>query len=202
MEWCCNNGVNVPVIRLADVILLLAEAEVEQSNFTAAQGHVNQVRARAGNCAQGGFIKGGAASVITTNLADPAITWAKYKVGQYGQAASNTFATQGQVYARKAVRMERRLELAMEGHRLFDLRRWDDQEQGIFAAVINESQRLEKCCGKTGIDQVTGARASYYADAVPLAAIGDPHRWYPFPFIEVQLSYDKGLPTLVQNNGF
>jgi len=148
---------------------------------------VNQVRARAGNCAQGGFIKGGAASVMTTNLNDPAITWAKYKVGQY---PANAFTTGGVVYARKAVRMERRLELAMEGHRLFDIRRWDDQEPGYFKKIIDTAVAIEKVRGKTG---------GYYVDAVP---VGPQHRWYPFPFIEIQLSYDKGAPTLTQNPGF
>ena len=37
-----------------------------------------------------------------------------------------------QDYARKAVRFERRLELAMEGQRFFDLVRW-----GIAATTIN-----------------------------------------------------------------
>ena len=154
------------------------------------------MRARAGNCAQGGFVKGGAAAVITTNLADPAITWAKYKVSQYPAAA---FTGGGAAFARKAVRFERRLELAMEGHRLFDLRRWDDMTPGYFKQVIDAAVAKEKCCGKTGIDQITGARSSYYVDAVP---VGPQHRWYPFPFIEIQLSYDKGAPTLKQNPGF
>ena len=35
--------------------------------------------------------------------------------------------------ARKAVRFERRLELAMEGHRTFDSRRW-----GVAETVINQ----------------------------------------------------------------
>lgn len=191
-----NNGVNVPVIRLADAILLLAEAKVELGKFDAAQALVNQVRVRAGACAQGPFIKGGAEKVIMTINGSATTPWANYKVGQYPAGA---FATGGTVYARKAVRMERRLELAMEGHRLFDIRRWDDQEPGYFAKIIDNAQRLEKCCGKTGIDQVTGARSSYYSDAVP---VGPQHRWYPFPFIEVQLSYQGGQPTLNQNPGF
>jgi hypothetical protein len=191
-----NNGVNVPVIRLADAMLLLAEAEVELGKLDAAQTLVNQVRARAGNCAQGGFIKGGAASVMTTNLSDPAITWAKYKVSQYPPLA---FTTGGAAYARKAVRFERRLELAMEGHRLFDLRRWDDMTPGYFKSVIDAAYAHEACCGKTGIDQISGARNSYYTGAVP---VGPQHRWYPFPFVEIQLSTANGAPTLKQNPGY
>ena len=36
-----------------------------------------------------------------------------------------SFATQGKEFARKAVQFERRIELGMEGHRFFDLQRWD-----------------------------------------------------------------------------
>ena len=191
-----NNGVNVPVIRLADAMLLLAEAKVELNKLDEAQTLVNQIRARAGNCAQGGFVKGGAASVMTTDLNDPAITWANYKVSQYPASA---FTNGGATYAKKAVRFERRLELAMEGHRLFDLRRWDDMEPGYFKQVIDAAYAHEECCGKTGVDQLTGARDSYYKDRVP---VGSQHRWYPFPFVEVQLSYQDGQPTLKQNPGY
>ena len=47
-----------------------------------------------------------------------------YRVGEYPADATWT-----QEYARKAVRMERRLELAMEGGRWFDLVRWGIAEQ-------------------------------------------------------------------------
>ena len=43
-----------------------------------------------------------------------------------------------QDYARKAVRMERRLELAMEGNRWFDLVRW-----GVVVDVVNKYMQSE-----------------------------------------------------------
>jgi len=49
---------------------------------------------------------------------------ANYKVGLYGAAGGNPltgFTVGGQTYARKAIYMERLLELGMEGHRFFDL---------------------------------------------------------------------------------
>nr|HPM32628.1 RagB/SusD family nutrient uptake outer membrane protein [Chryseolinea sp.] len=194
-----NNGVNVPVIRLADVYLLLAEAEVELGGLARAQQLVNLVRARAGNCAQGAFTAGGAASVMTNDIDDPAITWANYEVGQYGQAAANTFATQGAAYARKAVRFERRLELAMEGHRLFDIRRYDDMEPGYAATLLNDFVEHEAAAGKTGIDQTSGARDSYYGEAETFAA---KHRWYPFPTAQVELATVGGVQLLKQNPGY
>jgi len=46
--------------------------------------------------------------------------WAFYKIGLY----TVPWTGLGAAYARNAVRTERRLELAMEGQRFFDLRRW------------------------------------------------------------------------------
>lgn len=186
-----NNGVNVPIIRLADVLLLLAEAQVETGALAAAQANVNLVRARAGNCAQGGFVsKGDYAGVIKVGagaLTDASITWATYKVGLYGQAAANTFTTNGAAYARAAVRFERRLELAMEGHRFFDLRRWDDQTPGYAATVLNAFVAVEK--NKRG----------YYATANSFATI---NRWYPIPSPQIELSIVGGKANLTQNTGF
>ena len=45
---------------------------------------------------------------------------ANYNVGEYPATGWT------QDYARRAVRMERRIELAMEGHRWFDLIRWGE----------------------------------------------------------------------------
>ena len=55
----------------------------------------------------------------------------KYKIGLYGSLSKDE--------ARKALRRERRLELAMEGHRFFDLVRW-----GIAAEYVNEYLNSEK----------------------------------------------------------
>ena len=48
-------------------------------------------------------------------------------------------SNQGEDFARKAVRSERRLELGMEGHRFFDLVRW-----GIAAEEKNKYFEREK----------------------------------------------------------
>jgi hypothetical protein len=57
---------------------------------------------------------------------------ANYVIGQY-----TSFASQQE--ARTAVRFERRLELAHEGHRFFDLVRW-----GIAAETLNAYLSVEK----------------------------------------------------------
>ncbi len=58
---------------------------------------------------------------------------ANYLIGEYPAAGWN------QELARKAVRMERRLELAMEGHRWFDLVRW-----GEAVNVVNKYYAFER----------------------------------------------------------
>lgn len=110
------TGLDVNIMRLADVYLMAAECAVELDQLNLALTYVNAVRLRAANIP----IKtvGGAA------IAD-------YKVSPYP-----SFPTKD--YARKAVRMERRLELAMEGHRFFDLVRW-----GIAKEVLESYSTFE-----------------------------------------------------------
>jgi len=107
-----NNvtGLNVNLIRLADIYLMAAEAAVENGDLGRALVLVNSVRARAA-LLPAKTVAGGAAA-------------AAYKVSPYPAFTSVD-------YARNAVRMERRLELAMEGHRFFDLVRWGIAKQTL-----------------------------------------------------------------------
>jgi hypothetical protein len=152
---------------------MAAECEVEIGNLESARVLVNQVRKRAGNCVQG---EGTSIATIATSINDPKITWAKYKVEPYMQAWTD------QTYARKAVRFERRLELAMEGHRLFDLRRW-----GVAKEVINTFLQVEKT-KRDYLKSSTGYQ--------------DRHDLFPLPSIQIELSKVNGVPKLVQNLGF
>ena len=171
------NSVNIHLFRYADVLLLLAEALVERNDLEGARLLVNQVRARAGVKAQG---PGTSADDIAVPINSPLITWAVYRVGQYP-----AFPTQ--TYARDAVRAERRLELAMEGQRLFDLRRWgiaDDILNGYINGIgggIEENRRL------------------YLRQA---EAFTDKHSLYPLPQIQIDLSKVGGQETLTQNPGW
>ncbi|MFK7981156.1 MAG: RagB/SusD family nutrient uptake outer membrane protein [Saprospiraceae bacterium] len=79
-----SSGNNFILLRLADIILLLAEAENELGNTDAATMALNQIRNRA-------------------NLPNTSVT--------------------GQNNLQAAIQNERRLELAFEGHRWFDLKR-------------------------------------------------------------------------------
>jgi len=121
---------NVNIIRFSDVILWAAECEAEAGQLTAAKDHVNQVRSRMKDHPEA-WVKTGnydAANSIYSTGTDAAT----YNIGLY-----TSFPDQD--YARKAIRFERRLELAMEGQRFFDLVRW-----GIAAATINAYIAREK----------------------------------------------------------
>jgi len=172
------NSVNIHIFRYADMLLLLAEAEVEAGSLENARTIVNEIRTRAGQRAQG---PGATAANMAVPINDASITWATYSIGTY------TVPFASQTAARDAVRAERRLELAMEGQRFFDLRRW-----GTYQTVLNAY-----LTGVAGGAENT--RRLYLASAQALSAR---HRWFPIPQIQVELSKVGGTPRLTQNTGW
>ena len=116
------SALNFCLIRYADILLLKAEALIEtNSSLDTARQLINMVRAKADRSIDGSY------TPVELNPMK-----ANYYVGQYPAEGWN------QDYARKAVRMERRLELAMEGNRWFDLVRW-----GIVLEVVNNYMQSE-----------------------------------------------------------
>jgi hypothetical protein len=99
------TGLNINIIRLADVYLMAAECDVELGDLPGALTLVNAVRARA------------ALIPVAADKSVGGTPVANYQVKPY-------LAFPSADYARTAVRFERRLELAMEGHRFYDLVRW------------------------------------------------------------------------------
>ena len=156
-----TNGVvasNYSMIRFADILLFAAECEVEIGSLFKAKELVNTVRTRAANTA--GWVKGSSAN---------------YKIGLYPSFSSQDFG-------RSAVRFERRLEFAMEGHRFFDLVRW-----GIAATTLNNFITKEK------------SLRQYLQKAVFVAGKNE---YFPIPQGEIDQSQVKGAPTLKQNPGY
>jgi len=164
------NPVNVPIIRYADVLLMQAEIDVENGDLEDARDKVNQIRSRAGDCAQG---------VGSTPVdLDDASTRANYVVSTYDDTWTDQNA------AREAVRLERRLELALEGHRWFDLVRYGS---GYYKSTMNDFLDREQ------------DRRPYMRDH---NTVEDKHTMYPIPTNVILLSQIDGNPTLQQNNGF
>jgi hypothetical protein len=105
--WAPGSAINLQYLSLRDMILLYAECLANANKFGEAMGMVNQIRARAAN----------PINIIKLNGA-PA---ANYKISTYPETHP---AFSDKETCIKAIRMERKLELAMEGQRWFDLARW------------------------------------------------------------------------------
>lgn len=154
------TGINYTVIRFADVLLMAAEAEVETGGLEKAREYVNRVRTRANNS--------------KIERLDGSGLAANYNVGLY-TAPWTDAAT-----ARAAVRFERKLELGMEGHRFYDLVRWDTAEQELNAYLDFEGERL--------INALGGG-----------ASFTNVHKLLPIPQNQIDL---VGPEKLIQNPGF
>lgn len=132
-----RGPINNKVIRYADVLLMYAEACCELNNLTPAKNALEEVRSRARG----------------TQAILPAFP--------YGTYADN------QADLRKAIRHERRVELAMEGHRWFDLCRW---------GVVKEVMDVYKTTEST---EAQGHMAPFIAGK---------HELFPIPSQEIDLN--------------
>ena len=167
---------------------------METGDLPGALALVNQVRARAAVAAQGCGVGSTDAGLVAkypacagddrlaVPLNDPSIGWATYKVSPYTLADWPDQAT-----ARNAVQIERRLELAMEGQRLFDLRRYGGAvAQQVMADYLTK--------------EATTARRAY--KLAQLAYVTPLNDLYPIPTIEIDLSRVAGQDRLAQNPGW
>jgi len=127
-QWT-QGPFNVRLIRLADILLLAAEAAIETNQTDKALDYVNRVRARARACGTTGYPQ----DLTSISFED--------------------------------VVHERRLELACEPHRFFDLVRWgltDKYLNGISNAAVGGDFRVE--------------------------FVNEKHEFWPIPLSEIQLS--------------
>jgi hypothetical protein len=131
--WAANQSTanSYNAIRFADVLLWAAECEIEVGSLDNARTLVNRVRTRAADAT--GWVHTYIDPTKPTGgyTSTPA---ANYKVGLYIVPFAD------KAFARKVVQMERRLELGMEGHRFFDLQRWDGITGGPMGAGFMGAQ--------------------------------------------------------------
>jgi hypothetical protein len=132
-----SNGKNYRMYRLANILLWRAEVAVEEGDFELARNLVNQIRNRAKISKP---VMGLCTSYVNPG-SNPVVDWSKpaanYMVEPY-PPGHPAFSDQGE--ARKAVRMETRLEFATEGHRFFDLRRWEIDEEVLNDFILRDSK--------------------------------------------------------------
>ncbi len=157
---------NHSLLRYAEVLLLAAEAEVEGGNLDRARSLVNEVRGR---------------------IADHPETWVKdpdgadaanYVISRYPNGGPND-PFQTQAGAREAVQFEKRLELAMEGHRYWDLKRWGGTKDHLNEYVTEEAAKIP-------LPNIVGAQ------------FNDRDIRFPIP----QSAIDRSEQTLSQNPGY
>lgn len=106
--WAPGSAMNIQYLSVRDAMLLYAECLANDGKLSDAMGYVNQIRTRA------------AQPVNIIKMPDGTAA-ANYHVSPY-PASHAAFSDQATCI--KAIRMERKLELAMEGQRWFDLTRW------------------------------------------------------------------------------
>lgn len=167
---------NVNIIRFSEVILWAAECAVNATEIGNAMDYVNMVRSRVMNNPNTWVYKNSdydaptAMYKTTTTMAD------NYKIGLY------TPATFTAANALEAVQFETRIELAMEGHRYYDLVRW-----GIAAPVLNAFYAREKTIRPLKVSaQFTAPKNNYF----------------PIPQGEIDnMNADKTV-RLIQNPGY
>ena len=157
-------AMNDYVLRYSDIMLMRAEALIELGRLAEARTIINDIRQRA------------------KNSVDKHIDYAK---AQCDIALYPESYFQDKETARKCLRWERRLEMAMENGRFFDLRRW-----GIASETLNKyfaSEQNDKYGEQT--------YAQYLKDA---KFTPGKNEFYPVPYN--QLYYIPGLYK--QNKGY
>lgn len=160
-SWGANGAtaINYNIIRYADVLLMAAECEIEGGNTTRGMELINEVRSRVKDNPDT-WVKNGGNDAAT------------YEIELYDTGLS-------QADARAALRFERRLEFAMEGHRMFDLNRW-----GISVEVMNAYYAKESEAGKRAYLIGASFGANRVLNPIPQQAI------------------DRSVGTLTQNPGY
>ncbi len=171
-SWAPGSAINVNIIRFADVLLLAAEAEAQTDGLAKALEYVNRVRNRAGTPQTVVYKYLDASQPEKGFSATPA---ANYLVKPYASFANKDFAL-------KAIYFERKLELAMEGHRFFDISRW-----GIAGQVMNAFYAFEK---------------RFTSDIAEGKFTTGKNEYFPIPLTQIDLSAIDGTPTLTQNPGY
>lgn len=157
-------AMNDYVFRYADVMLMRAEALIEKEQFGEAQTIINAIRTRAKNSVS-----------KYISYASDFCDIANYPSGYMKDKET----------ARKCLQWERRLELAMENGRYFDLRRW-----GIASKTLNKYFEYELK------DEYEGQAYAQYLSGAHYEA--GKNEYYPVPYN--QLNYVPGLYS--QNVGY
>lgn len=174
-----STAKNYHYIRYADVLLWYAEALIETGEHGKALDYVNRVRERASRsyvrAVDPETMEESASDFVFENLVSQEVlpdAAGNYRVGLYTEEQFST--KEG---ALEALRFERNLEFALEGHRWYDLARW-----GIAGPALREYVAYEK-------NHLVKFQSVVYND-----------RWVTLPIPENEIITMEGL--LVQNENW
>jgi len=140
------NANNYRYLRLTHILLWRAEIAAYEGDLELSRTYVNMVRERAGHEVVMGKVliykfpsttyPWGEGTTDSDYMTGGSVDWsqpaANYKVGVYPPFSSPSEAM-------KAVQWELRLEFATEGHRFFDLRRWDKHTNTDFRVDMTQT---------------------------------------------------------------
>ncbi|HTN07355.1 RagB/SusD family nutrient uptake outer membrane protein [Agriterribacter sp.] len=151
-----NSGLNIPVIRYAEILLSYAEAKIELYQLdNSVYDAVNQVRQRVGM---------------------PVVDQSVYN---------------SQSKMRELVRRERRVELALEGLRWFDIQRWKIGGEVMNGPVYGSRLGM--------VDPATGKLTLTTERIVSEQRVFDESKNYLWPIPQREIDINKGL---LPNNGY
>lgn len=157
LDHASRSPINRIEIRLADVYLLYAEACLRNNNVSPAKEYLEKVRSRA---RQGGNILP---------------QFPSYSIPDYTNQYSLHSLSDTPEDLEMAIRHERRVELAMESHRWYDLCRWGIAKETMDAYAKTETEQARSHMG---------------------GFVKGKHELLPIPDEEVRLG------SLKQNNGY
>ncbi|MGZ3763959.1 MAG: RagB/SusD family nutrient uptake outer membrane protein [Mucilaginibacter sp.] len=150
-----NTGLNIMIIRYAEVLLSYAEAKIESGQIDASvYTAINEVRNRAGM---------------------PSVDQSVYN---------------NQASLRSLIRRERRVELAMEGLRWFDIQRWQIGSQVMSGPVYG---------ARLGTVNATNGQLTLTTDSIKVENRIFSNKNYLWPVPQSEINIDKNLK---QNTGY
>ena len=168
-------AMNDYVFRYTDVMLIRAEALIELDQLSEAKTIINDIRTRAANSIQKHISYAADLCEIAT-----------YPDSYFSDKET----------ARKCLQWERRLEMAMESSRYFDLRRWGKASEVLNNYFAVESGAFRVVPDENAADGVTTVHFGQYLKDAHYTA--GKNEFYPVPYN--QLYYVPGL--YVQNKNY
>jgi len=173
-----ENPLNIKFYRYSDLLLVGAEAANEINKTADALDWLEQVRARARNTPPASNHKSAA---------------------EYTEGVPVKITTTDQGLLRGIIRHERRIELGCEGHRFYDLVRWDGTYGFDWKTTIETAQRLPGPNFEVDLESDGKPDVKSGMPRAPhIVLVEDKHKLSPIPDADIRSSGG----TLTQNEGY